>query len=285
MPILVLTAVGVLTACTGEGTTTVSSPPSPSALDTKVDLGGYSLALSCRGEGSPTIVLEAGYDSSGLDAWASLMDPLAGISRVCTYDRAGTGVSDPRPKGTITSMSEADELRQLLDAANVAGPYVVVGHSYGGFISRLFAARNRDQTAGLILIDSSHEDEVQPYRRYYKNDPEGDWFDGGDPIDIHATVHALRSTARHFGDLPLVVIQAGEYQDVLSVRLWNRTQADLATLSDDAVRVQATGGHFVMDDDPKVIVAAVSAVVDAARSGAQLPACADLVAATDATCP
>jgi alpha/beta hydrolase fold len=275
-----------LAACTGDGTTTsASSQSSASALDTRVDIGGYSLALSCRGEGSPTIVLEAGYDSSGLDTWADLLDPIAGISRVCTYDRAGTGVSDPRPKGTITSMSEADELHRLLDAANIAGPYVVVGHSYGGFISRLFAARYRDETAGLILIDSSHEDEVQPYRSYYGNDPEGDWVDGGDPIDIDATVRALRTTARDLGDLPLVVIQAGTYEDVLSVSLWNQTQADLATLSDDAVHVQATGGHFVMNDDPPVILAAVRAVVGAAQTGERLPACPELVAGTDGRCP
>lgn len=275
----------VLTACTGGGMPGASSTPSAVALDTRIDIGGYSLAVSCRGEGSPTIVLEAGYDSSGLDTWFDLMDPLGATSRVCTYDRAGTGVSDPRPKGTITSMSEADELHRLLEAASIQDPYVVVGHSYGGFIARLFAARYRDETAGLVLVDSSHEDEVVPYRRYYGNDPAGDWVDGGDPVDIDATVHALRTTARDLGDLPLVVVQAGTYEDVLSIRLWNRTQADLATLSTDAVHIQATGGHFVMNDDPQAIIAAVRAVVDAARSGEQLPDCSDLVAGTDATCP
>src|SRR5215470_12037156 len=182
-------------------------------------------------------------------------------------------------------MSEADELHRLLDAAGIQGPYVVVAHSYGGFIARLFAARYRDQTQGLVLIDSSHEDEIVPYRRYYGNDPQGDWVDGGNRIDIDATARALRSTARHYGDLPLVVIQAGTYEDVLSEALWNRTQADLATLSTDAVHVQATGGHFVMNDDPQIILAAVRAVVAAARTGDPLRSCAQLVAGTDATCP
>jgi pimeloyl-ACP methyl ester carboxylesterase len=273
----------VLTACTGGGGT--GTVP-PSTLDTEVDVGGYSLALSCRGQGWPTIVLEAGYDSSGLDTWFDLMGPLSQISRVCTYDRAGTGVSDPRPPRThITSMSEADELDRLLRTAGIAGPYVVVAHSYGGFIARLFAARYRDQTAGLVLIDSSQEDEIRPYRHHYGDDPAGDWVDGGDPIDIDATVRALRTTARDYGNLPLVVVQAGTYEDVLSVALWNRTQADLATLSSDAVHVQATGGHFVMNDDPRVILAATRAAVDSARSGGALPACPQLVAGTDATCP
>ncbi len=195
-------------------------------------------------------------------------------------------MSDPRPRGTqITSMSEADELHRLLRAAGIGGPYVVVAHSYGGFIGRLFAARYRDETAGLVLIDSSHEDEIEPYRRYYGDDPEGDWVDGGDPIDIDATARALRTTARDYGDLPLVVLQAGEYEDVLSAALWTRTQADLATLSTDAVLVQATRGHFVMNDDPDPIVTVVRAVVGAARSVTTLPPCPQLVTGTDATCP
>jgi pimeloyl-ACP methyl ester carboxylesterase len=281
--IVAAASLSLLAACGGG-----SSPHAPSSasdLDTKVDIGGYSLALSCRGQGTPTVVLEAGYDSSGLDTWADLMDPLAETTRVCAYDRAGTGVSDPRPKGTITSMSEADELHRLLDGAGIAGPYVIVAHSYGGFIGRLFAARYRDQTMGLVLIDSSHEDEIVPYRRYYGNDPQGDWIDGGNRIDIDATAQALRTTARDYGDLPLVVIQAGRYEDVLSDALWNRTQADRATLSTDAVHLQATGGHFVMNDDPQVIVAAVRVVVAAARTGEPLPVCPQLVAGTDATCP
>jgi alpha/beta hydrolase fold len=273
----------LLAACTGG---TGPGSPSPTALDTKVDIGGYSLALSCRGEGTPTIILEAGYDSSGLNTWHDVMDPLGQISRVCAYDPAGTGVSDRRPAGThVTSMSEADELHRLLETAGIQGPYVVVAHSYGGFIGRLFAARYRDQTSGLVLIDSSHEDEIEPYRRFYGSDPAGDWVDGGDPIDIDATARALRTRARDLGDLPLVVVQAGTYDDVLSVRLWNRTQADLATLSTDAVHVRATGGHFVMNDDPKVILAVVRGVVDSARGGNTLPPCAQLVAGTDATCP
>src|SRR5213596_3095526 len=122
-PPIAALALVVLAACGGgDGTSSAPSAPLASALDTKVDVGGYSLALSCRGDGSPTIVLEAGYDSSGLDTWFDLMDPLGAISRVCTYDRAGTGVSDPRPKGTITSMSEADELHRLLAAASIPGP-------------------------------------------------------------------------------------------------------------------------------------------------------------------
>lgn len=240
----------------------------------------------CRGSGSPTIIAKAGYDSAGTDTWFDLLGPLSRASRVCTYDRAGTGTSDPRPNGVrVTGMLEAEELHRLLQGAGIEPPCVVVGHSYGGFISRLFAARYPDETAGLVLVDSSHEDEIHPYRRFYGDAPEGDWVDGGDLVDIDATARALRETARDFGDLPLAVVKAGRYQDVLTTRLWGRTQADLATLSSNSVFVQATGGHFVMDDDPAVLVAAVRAVVESARSGEPIASCERVIERTDGTCP
>ena len=278
-----------LTACSG-GTGPRQEPdaPSPSHHRTfgQIDIGGYALAWTCQGEGSPTIIAEAGYNSAGTSTYFGLMGRLSAISRICTYDRAGTGTSDRRPAGLhLTSLLEARELHALLTGAAIAPPYVVVAHSYGGFIGRLFAATYRSETAGLVLIDSSHEDEIEPYRRYYGDSPEGDWVDGGDLIDIDATARALRTTARDFGDMPHVVVKAGTYEDVLTVALWDRTQADLATLSSNAVLVQAQGGHFVMNDDPKVLLAAVRAVVSSDRSGVSLPACREIVSGTDGRCP
>ena len=256
------------------------------AMTGRADMGGYELSWTCQGTGSPTIVAEAGYDSPGTTTFMGLMGPLSEFTRICTYDRAGTGTSDPRPPGVdVTSLSQAKELHTLLLGAEIAPPYVVMAHSYGGFVGRLFAATYPAETTGLVLIDSSHEDEIGPYRRYYGNSPEGDWMDGGDLIDIDATRRALRDSSRDYGDLPLAVVKAGIYEDVLSVALWNRTQADLATLSTDSVLIQANGGHFVMDDDPKVLLAAVRAVVSSARSGDALPSCREIVADTDGQCP
>jgi hypothetical protein len=85
--------------------------------------------------------------------------------------------------------------------------------------------------------------------------------------------------------MPLAIVKAGAYEDVLSVALWDRTQADLATLSSDSVLVQAEGGHFVMNDDPKVLLAAINAVVSSARTNQPLPACRVVVAGTDGRCP
>jgi pimeloyl-ACP methyl ester carboxylesterase len=277
-----------LAACSGETPSLERISPSPSKAATsgRVDVGGYELAWTCQGEGSPTILTEDGYNSPGTSTYAELMEPMSDISRVCMYDRAGTGTSDHRSAGLhVTSQLEAKELHDLLEGAAIAPPYVVVAHSYGGFVARLFAATYASETAGLVLIDSSHEDEIEPYRRFYGDSPEGDWVDGGDLIDIDATRHALRTTARDYGDLPLAVVKAGTYEDVLTVALWDRTQADLATLSSNSVLVQAQGGHFVMDDDPRVLVTAIRVVVSSARAGEPLPSCRELVADTDGRCP
>jgi pimeloyl-ACP methyl ester carboxylesterase len=278
--------IALLAACGSPAAPTPGSRSHEMPTDGTVDVGGYELDWACRGTGSPTIVLEAGYDSAGIETWSDLLGPISQISRVCTYDRAGTGGSDERPDGLrVTSMIEAEELHRLLDGAGVEPPYVTVGHSYGGFISRLFAAMYRSETSGVVLVDSSHEDEIEPYRRYYGDSPEGDWVDGGDRIDIDATARALRRTARDLGKLPLAVVKAGSYEDVLSTRLWDRTQADLATLSSNSVFVQSTGGHFVMNDDPQVLLAAIEAVVASARSGQPLPSCEQVLESTDGSCP
>jgi len=136
-----------------------------------------------------------------------------------------------------------------------------------------------------VLIESSHEDEIDAYEAFYGDEPEGDWIDGGDLIDIQKTEAQLRR-ARDLGDLPLVAIRAERYEDVLAEDLWRRTQADLATLSTDGAAVIARGsGHFVMEENPDVVVTAVEAVVTAARSDEPLPKCPALFADVPAEFP
>jgi pimeloyl-ACP methyl ester carboxylesterase len=264
-----------------------ATPASSATQAGRADIGGFSLDYQCLGTGSPTIILEAGYDSAGTSSFGAVWQQLAQVSRVCTYDRAGTGTSDSRPSAAakdLTSLDEAEELHTLLGAADIAPPYVVVAHSYGGSIGRLFTATYPDEVQGLVLIESSHEDEIAPYRRYYGNDPAGDWVDGGDPIDVARTAKLLRTTARDLGSLPLVVIRAQYYDDVLGPALWRRTQADLATLSSDGIEIEALGSHHhVQNDDPTAVVA-VAAVVAAARAGTPLAPCAQIVRGVPARC-
>ena len=107
----------------------------------------------CRGHGSPTVILESGF-GAGSQAWGRVQPRIAGVTRVCAYDRAGYGFSDlgplPRDGAAI-----ARDLDHALRAAAIRGPYIVVGHSAGGLYARLFAARRRSDVAGLVLVDSS----------------------------------------------------------------------------------------------------------------------------------
>jgi pimeloyl-ACP methyl ester carboxylesterase len=118
-----------------------------------VDVGGYSLHINCVGQGSPTVILDAG---SGLFSaqWVRVQRQVSDTTRVCAYDRAGMGWSemgpDPRDAKQITS-----ELHTLLGKAGIEGPYVLVGHSFGGMYMQTYAARYPDEVAGVGLVDSS----------------------------------------------------------------------------------------------------------------------------------
>lgn len=126
--------------------------PAPGRL---VDVGGYRLHLDCRGEGSPTIVMDAGLGKSSLD-WTLIQPQLAHTTKVCTYDRAGMGWSDPGP-APRTPSHIASELHVLLHNAGVAGPYLLVGHSLAGKNMRMFANDYPAEIAGMVLIDARSE--------------------------------------------------------------------------------------------------------------------------------
>src|SRR5579863_6176829 len=105
------------------------------------DVGGYKIHIVCAGEGNPTVILESGLGDSYL-SWRKVQSQIAQFSRVCSYDRAGLGYSETstRPR---TSRVMAEELHALLQAAGIAPPYVLVGHSLGGFNVRVFASLYR----------------------------------------------------------------------------------------------------------------------------------------------
>lgn len=127
--------------------------PPPGEL---VDVDGYKLHINCTGEGSPTVVIEAGSASWTLD-WVPVQPKVAEFARVCTYDRAGYGWSQPGPRPRTGAQIVA-ELHTLLENAGVEGPYVLVGHSLGGIFVRLYAAECPDEVVGMVLVDARHED-------------------------------------------------------------------------------------------------------------------------------
>lgn len=124
-----------------------------------VDAGGYRLHLNCSGEGAPTVVFESGMNEFSL-SWALVQPEAAKFTRACSYDRAGLGWSDPSPSPR-TSEHIVRELHTLLRAAGLRGPFVLVGHSFGGMNVRLYAHQYPDQVSGMVLVDSAHEDQPE----------------------------------------------------------------------------------------------------------------------------
>lgn len=132
-----------------------ASPQPPGRL---VDVGRGSdidMHIYCTGEGSPTVVLDAGLNG-GTMSWAGVQEQVSNHTRVCSYDRAGMSWSEQGPKPR-TYMRIADELYTLLQAAREEGPYVLAGHSVGAHTIRFFMQKYSTDVAGIVLVDPAHE--------------------------------------------------------------------------------------------------------------------------------
>ncbi|SRR5579875_1228976 len=129
--------------------------PPPGQL---IDVGGVRLHLYCLGQsvGRPSVVLEGGIPSTCLDWW-KVQPAVAQWTQVCSYDRAGFGWSDSG-RGASTSQGLVEQLHVLLTRVGLPAPYILVGHSFGGLLVRLYASRYPQEVAGLVLVDSTPED-------------------------------------------------------------------------------------------------------------------------------
>jgi pimeloyl-ACP methyl ester carboxylesterase/streptogramin lyase len=237
---------------------------------TMVDVGGHSLYLQCVGSGSPTIVWEAGAQSSGwLNAAQYLMGKLAETSRVCVYDRPGLGWSDPGPYDELSHWSQVvTDLHTALAKAGEKGPYMMAGHSYGGLLARLSALTYPKEVAGVVAVDPSPEDETCTNA----------------PCPLSPDVQAMRKLeggkiAGSLGDLPLVVISHSPdlpfWDPASHDAIWEQLGAEAATASSNARRVIASWStHLIPYSQPGLVIEAVRQVVAAARaSDHALPAC------------
>ena len=165
--LLVLLAAGWLFEALGERADALRFPP----LGRLVDVGAHRLHLVHKGpSGGPTVVIEQGAGEPWIFWWA-IVERVAKFASVCTYDRAGIGSSDVAPS-PYSPLDSARELHTLLEGARIPGPYIVVAHSYGGLIARLFTRDHRRHVAGLVLVDSFEEgihfqpDVLPMYRRF-----------------------------------------------------------------------------------------------------------------------
>ena len=286
----------LMTACLA----TSSATPTPMAtglsdvVEGKVDVGGYALYYTCAGEGSPTMILEAGGPGDSTH-WELVRVYMGAAPRVCAYDRANLGKSDPAPKPrTFTDMTR--DLHTLLEKAPIEGPYVLVGHSMGGMLVQLYASQYPEEVVGLVLVDSAHPDmgdrllaalppettgepkNLKPWRQY------GTWMstsNGQAPFDVEGVdmkvsneqVRAVKSQ----GDLPLAVISRSPNNPIMApqmpslpddinanlMRLWQGLQTELEGLSSNSTRFTADhSGHFVMLEEPRLVVNAIHHVID-----------------------
>ena len=222
-------------------------PQPPPLPGVKVDVGGYKLYIHCIGSGDPTVVFEGGTGTA--DATrpapqsANIRAALSSGTRVCAYDRAGLGASDPRPAGAApTGKRYADELHALLAGASVSGPYVLVGASHGGYMTMSYALYYPSETAGLVFVDS-----VPPCTCVEEV---------GEPGQFE-----LASV--NFGTRPVVVLRATLTDG-----------RDLASRSTNVIRFNTAGTHFVAQERPELVVEATRLVLAAVSSGTPLPPCA-----------
>ena len=136
-------------------------PPPIPAPGRLISVGTHRLHLNCMGHGRPTVVFDAALGGSSL-SWTLVHPAVAAFATACVYDRAGFGWSDPGPMPR-TAGRLADELHEVLTRGGVDGPFVLVGHSFGGLTIRIFASRHPNSVAGLVFVDPAHpEDWVDP---------------------------------------------------------------------------------------------------------------------------
>jgi thioesterase domain-containing protein len=251
-----------------------------------IDVGGHRLYLNCTGSGSPTVVLEPG--AGLISADLELIAPaVARDTKVCVYDRAGRGWSEPA-NAPQDGAQTATDLHTLLQRGNVPGPYVLAGHSFGGLYALTFAARYPEDAAGMVLVDStapasaqeSAADSAQPARadsadtsrasalvstaarlgvgRLLGVEP-GHFRSTMDEY-IHAGSSAQQAAAlRSFTDKPLVVLTAGTG----SQPGWDVSQDALAALSTNSLhRVIGGATHTSLITDEEDAAATARGILD-----------------------
>jgi pimeloyl-ACP methyl ester carboxylesterase len=264
--------------------------------------GGRKVYLECHGEGSPTVILEAGFrNSSGIwhlsdkGSVVSVWDGVGAMTRVCAYDRPGTTLgsemtskSDPVPMPR-TGQEIVRDLHALLAAAHVPGPYILVAHSMGGIFSRLYTSAFPDSIIGLVLLDALPENIAQ-----LMGDPDGPLYlrlivqvpdvfkdyKGFENVDLPVLNELMKRTAKEkpLRPMPLVVLARGKpialpeglpagFSDLLESS-WRERQLYLASLiaNSDFVVAQESD-HYIQVEQPELVAGAVRRELDAIRWG------------------
>jgi pimeloyl-ACP methyl ester carboxylesterase len=253
-------------------------------LERLVDLGGRRLYIKCSGEaraGMPVVVMDAGMGSTSAD-WSSVEPNVSQFARVCSYDRAGVGKSDRAPQPR-TSQDIVNDLHNLLAKAGLNPPYVLVGHSLGGMNARLYASEYPKEVVGMVLVDSTHEDEndrmlaVLPPEILKKAKPEDMIIRSAEDIDFNRSVAQIRAANWH-SDIPLIVLTRGSAtfnpNDYAVPSLAPKFEQIRLELQKELVRCSSRGrqiiaeksGHYIQRDQPELVIDAIRQVLEEAQA-------------------
>ena len=210
--------------------------------------------------------------------WKTLQPAVAEFTRVCAYDRAGRGTSDPDPnKAFRTARVVIDDLGRLLREASIAGPYVLVGHSFGGAYIRSFATKFPRDTVGMVLVDSTHENQYARFASTGYVLPPMPADQNPERTDVVAALEEV-AQEKWRADIPLIVLTHGRpiaaqaFPNITSEQaariesLWRELQGELASRSSQGRLVDAEkSGHYVHYEEPGLVIQAIRDVVTAAR--------------------
>ena len=266
-----------------------------------VAVDGRNIHLECKGTGAPTVILISGYRNDA-EIWTTppgqgltpVFAAVAGFTRVCAYDRPSTildathvGRSDPVPMPR-TAEDVVFELHDLLDAAGISGPNVLVAHSLGGLFARLYASNYPNDVAGLVLVDAWPEampellgpEQWQAYQTIAALPPPGlESYRDLEAIDFGAASQRMEEAAAHqplYG-IPLFVLSRGKpatlppnvpanFSQGAFEAAWRKGQDQLASLLPDARHVIGTeSDHYIQIEQPDLVIDAVRLVVNAVR--------------------
>jgi hypothetical protein len=227
-----------------------------------VSANGHELFLDCRGTApGPTVILLAGGGGT-TSTWDKVQPQVSAFARVCSYDRAGLGQSSDLQKPQSADQI-VDDLAALLKAARLSPPYVLVGHSIGGLYARKFDARYDSEVAGIVLVDSAHEEQIW---RFAEGEPDAlaEYPDWKNPAVMSAQgfLPPKERVQWHFTK-PLIVLEHG----IPPEPVWHEMQKDLASRSPEGKLITATkSSHYIQKLQPELVIESIRAVLSQAAS-------------------
>lgn len=269
----------VVAACSGAPGASPAPTASPSAtteaLTADIDVGGRTLHIVCVGPtdtGRPTVIFEHGLGGD-YRQWGDVMSGIKATNRACSYDRAGTGMSEPGPSPWTTA-DQVEDLKALLEGAAIAPPYILVGFSSGGWNAMVYTDRYPDDVAGVVLVDARHpgasarwlaelppdaagESEALRGNRAEFTTFEDDPSLNPEGLNLRAS-SAQALAAEGFGDRPLEALFSGDTSAIwegLDADLAARLDAVTAELQDELVAMSTKGHGTTVEDAPHEIPA------------------------------